>query len=452
MIRRYQSTAGVLTRIVDIVFVGLIWLFSYELRFHYLQFVYPVEIPSFSKYFSLLPLVIAIWLSGLHFLGVYKFEKVLRRSTEVITLTQAHLLLMLVFTSLTYFVTEYRFSRGVILVFGVGYLVVAVGFRIILRKVLRDLNKKGLLTTRVMLVGEGVQLGQIEAQIGRYPEMGLSVVQKVAPKDFGNLVEFAARLKPQLLIISIPQVANSDLNRAIDILKEETINIHLIPDFSEWLALGATVDEINGIPLIQINESPLFGFQVWLKRTMDFVLSLIGILFLLPFFVVIAVLIKVTSRGPVFYAQERVGLDGRTFKMLKFRSMKVDAEKNTGAVWAKENDDRRTAFGVFLRSTSIDELPQLWNVLVGDMSLVGPRPERPVFVDQFKNKIPHYMLRHKVKAGITGWAQVNGWRGDTSLEKRIECDLFYIRNWSLGLDIKILFLTVLRGFIHKNAY
>jgi exopolysaccharide biosynthesis polyprenyl glycosylphosphotransferase len=166
----------------------------------------------------------------------------------------------------------------------------------------------------------------------------------------------------------------------------------------------------------------------------------------------IAIAVKLTSPGPVLYAQERMGLDGRTFKMFKFRSMRIDAEAKSGAVWAQAGDDRRTVMGAFLRSTSIDELPQFWNVFRGDMSLVGPRPERPVFVSQFRGEIPHYMLRHKVKAGITGWAQVNGWRGNTSLDRRIECDLFYIRNWSYALDWKILFLTLWKGFINKNAY
>jgi lipopolysaccharide/colanic/teichoic acid biosynthesis glycosyltransferase len=159
-----------------------------------------------------------------------------------------------------------------------------------------------------------------------------------------------------------------------------------------------------------------------------------------------------TSKGPILFAQERMGLDGRTFQMLKFRSMHVDAERTSGATWATANDTRRTSFGALLRRTSLDELPQLWNVMRGDMSLVGPRPERPVFVNQFRTSIPHYMLRHKVKAGITGWAQVNGWRGDTCLANRLECDLFYIRNWSFTLDLKILTMTIWKGFIHKNAY
>ena len=171
-----------------------------------------------------------------------------------------------------------------------------------------------------------------------------------------------------------------------------------------------------------------------------------------PLLALIALAIKATSPGPIFYAQERMGLDGKTFRMFKFRSMRVDAESATGAVWAQAGDARRTVFGSFLRSTSLDELPQFWNILTGDMSLVGPRPERPVFVSQFRTTIAHYMLRHKVKSGLTGWAQVNGWRGNTSLDARIRCDLDYIREWSLFFDLKIILMTVWKGFVNKNAY
>jgi exopolysaccharide biosynthesis polyprenyl glycosylphosphotransferase len=167
---------------------------------------------------------------------------------------------------------------------------------------------------------------------------------------------------------------------------------------------------------------------------------------------VFGVLIKLTSEGPVLYRQERIGMDGHSFQTLKFRTMRVDAEKETGPVWAKENDPRRTKLGILLRKTSPDELPQLFNVMKGEMSLVGPRPERPIFVEKFKNMIPSYMLRHKIKAGITGWAQVNGWRGNTSIEKRIEYDLYYIQNWSVGFDLKILFMTLWKGFFSKSAY
>src|SRR5262249_48491751 len=188
------------------------------------------------------------------------------------------------------------------------------------------------------------------------------------------------------------------------------------------------------------------------KRAMDIVLSLVGLVLLSPVFLAVAIAVKLTSKGPVFFQQPRCGLNGRTFKMFKFRSMRVNAESQTGAVWAKKDDPRRTPIGKFLRETSLDELPQLINVLLGDMSLVGPRPERPEFISKFTQSIPSYMARHRVKAGITGWAQVNGWRGNTSLRKRIEYDLYYITHWTPWLDFRILFLTIFRGLVPQNAY
>jgi Undecaprenyl-phosphate glucose phosphotransferase len=255
-----------------------------------------------------------------------------------------------------------------------------------------------------------------------------------------------------MVLLGIPAKSRPTLDHLVQGLKDETIDLQIIPDYSNYLALGATTESFGGVPLIVLNSSPLSGYQAWLKRAMDILLSGIGLLVLSPLLASLAILVRATSRGPVLYRQERMGLDGETFDMLKFRSMKIDAEASTGAVWARANDDRRTAFGSFLRSTSLDELPQLWNVFAGEMSLVGPRPERPVFVNKFRHEIPNYMLRHRVKTGITGWAQVNGWRGDTSLEKRIECDIYYIRNWSLWMDVKILFLTVFKGFVNPNAY
>ena len=230
------------------------------------------------------------------------------------------------------------------------------------------------------------------------------------------------------------------------------IEIRVVPDLYQLAALQGGVEEFEGMFLINLQGSPLYGWNRILKRGADIVFSLIAILLTSPLMLVIVAVTKLTSKGPVFYRQARMGLDGREFQMLKFRSMRIDAEKETGPVWAKENDPRRTRFGSFLRRTSLDELPQFFSVLKGDMSIVGPRPERPVFIEEFRRKIPKYMLRHKMKAGITGWAQVNGWRGNTSLEKRIEYDLFYIKNWSLFFDLKIMWLTIWKGLISKNAY
>jgi Undecaprenyl-phosphate glucose phosphotransferase len=229
------------------------------------------------------------------------------------------------------------------------------------------------------------------------------------------------------------------------------VDIHVVPDLLQFIALRARLENLDGVPIISLNDVPLRGFNSVLKRATDVAISAVALAILSPFFAVIALLIKRTSSGPVFYTQERMGLDGKAFNVYKFRSMHEDAEEETGPVWARDDDPRATRIGRLLRKTDADELPQFWNVLRGDMSIVGPRPERPYFVEQFKHRIPQYMLRHKVKAGITGWAQVNGWRGNTSLEKRIEYDLYYIENWSVALDLKIMWLTLVRG-LHRHAF
>jgi len=216
----------------------------------------------------------------------------------------------------------------------------------------------------------------------------------------------------------------------------------VIPDIYRFVSLRGGIEEFDGLPLINLRASPLYGWNSILKRAFDLVGTSLALIPALPLMGVIALVVKISSPGPILYKQERMGLDGESFFMYKFRTMKVGAEDETGPVWASADDPRRTKLGKFLRKTSLDELPQLFNVLKGHMSLVGPRPERPAFIEKFRSAIPRYMLRHKVKAGITGWAQINGWRGDTSLEKRIEHDLFYIENWSLALDLKIIFKTI----------
>jgi Undecaprenyl-phosphate glucose phosphotransferase len=242
------------------------------------------------------------------------------------------------------------------------------------------------------------------------------------------------------------------MEKILENLEEETVDIKVVPDLLKFINLQAGVEELDGLPVVSLTESPLYGWNIVIKRTSDIVLSALAIIVSCPLLILIAIVIKLESSGPIIFRQERAGMDGKGFEMFKFRSMHVDAEKKTGPVWASMEDDRRTGLGTFLRKTSFDELPQLFNVLLGDMSLVGPRPERPVFVADFKKSIPQYMLRLKVKAGLTGWAQVNGWRGNTSLDKRIEYDLYYIKNWSLLFDIKIILLTFWKGFVNPHAY
>jgi exopolysaccharide biosynthesis polyprenyl glycosylphosphotransferase len=236
--------------------------------------------------------------------------------------------------------------------------------------------------------------------------------------------------------------------RILEHVYKECVEVRLVPDVLQYAALKATIEDLDGTPLINLSQVPLEGWTSLVKRTIDLLLSAAAMLLTLPLLPIVALAIWLEDRGPIFYRQERMGLDGRSFQILKLRSMRINAETSTGPIWAVKNDPRRTRVGALLRRTSIDELPQLWNVLKGEMSLVGPRPERPAFVREFKHKVPQYMQRHRVRAGITGWAQVHGWRGNTSIRRRIQYD---IENWSLMLDFKILWMTLRNPRIQQNA-
>ena len=282
---------------------------------------------------------------------------------------------------------------------------------------------------------------------GRRTVRGLPVV--------GALADAPAQIRALRIdevFVALPMRESAAAERLLDGLAEEVVDVRLVADLGATDTLRTTTGELDGLPIVSLRDTPLAGFGAVVKRAEDLVVASIALVSLSWLLGLIALAVKLTSRGPVLFRQERMGLDGRTFQMCKFRSMRVDAEAKTGAVWAQKDDPRRTPIGALLRRTSLDELPQFWNVLRGDMSVVGPRPERPVFIEQFRKTIPGYMLRHKVKSGITGWAQVCGLRGNTSLRKRIQYDLYYIRRWSLGFDVWIMFLTVFRGLVGKHAY
>lgn len=267
--------------------------------------------------------------------------------------------------------------------------------------------------------------------------------------DLGRYVESNAI---DQVWIALPMRDEAQIAVALNQLQHSTVDIKFVPDMFGFHLLNHSIEQLAGLPVINLQQTPLQGSARVLKALEDRLLAALILLMISPLMLTIAIAVKLSSPGPVFYRQERMSWNNRTFQMLKFRSMPVDAETGTGAVWARAGESRATRVGAFLRKTSLDELPQFLNVLLGDMSIVGPRPERPVFVHQFKHEIPSYMKKHMVKAGITGWAQVNGWRGSTDLHKRIECDLFYIENWSLGFDLRIIMATLFKGFVHKNAY
>jgi len=465
MLKRYQHTVGYVFRLVDALVVVGAWLASYWVRFIVAPIAVTKGFPEFTAYAALAPLIALLWMGVLTFMRVYESHRMLSRVHEVKLILHAHGMALLLFIALTYFSEEYKYSRLVMLYFAVIGAVALVAFRLVLRNVLCGLRARGFNLRHVLAVGEGPALESMLVRLEMFPELGLRVAG-VATQDgatrlicgkpvlgsFDDVADLLRSTQADEVLIALPPSQSQQIDRLLDLLKDETLDIRMVPDVHRYVTLGCETEDFDGVPVVRINDAPMSGLGAISKRVTDIALSAVGLLLLAPLLVLIGALVKATSHGSVLYAQERMGLDGRSFSMLKFRSMRSDAESETGAVWARAKDDRRTAFGTFLRKTSLDELPQLWNVLCGDMSLVGPRPERPVFVHRFRKEIPHYMLRHKVRAGITGWAQINGWRGDTSLDRRVECDLFYIRNWSYGLDLKILVLTLWKGFIHKNAY
>lgn len=466
MLKRYHQTIGILNRAVDACVIIAAWLGAYWLRFYLPLIEVTKGFPEFSQYAALTPLIVILWQVVFSSARLYQSQRMLRRTHEAIQVLKAHGFAMLLFIALTYLFAEYRYSRGVMLYFGVFGGLALMILRLSVRNILRSMRRKGYNTRNALIIGEGPAVETLIWKLKRFPEIGILVNGVVVPPDsekkdiqgapvlgvFFEIPTILKSYKPDQILISLPRRHAAELDQILKLLKDETSDIQLVPDIHDYVTLGCAVEDFDGLPIVRLNDSPLDGLGSWVKRMTDFIFVLTGLILISPILVVIAALIKITSKGPIFYGQERCGLDGNSFQMWKFRSMFADAETETGAVWAKKGDVRRTPVGTFLRATSLDELPQLWNVLKGEMSLVGPRPERPVFVQQFRGEIPHYMLRHKVKAGITGWAQVNGWRGDTSLEQRIECDLYYIRNWSYSLDLKILWMTLWKGFVNKNAY
>jgi Undecaprenyl-phosphate glucose phosphotransferase len=467
MIRKHGQLYLTTLFFLDAVAVTLSWLLAYFIRFK-LELIAPSgPIPSENMYlYAMIPVWVVFLLNGRIFGFAYRSsnQSPLDQALGVIKLTSISVLMLM---AMTFFFRELTFSRIMGVYFWVLSTILLFLSHQILRFLVKEMHVRGINLRNVLVIGEG-ELGQkVVEKLEQNPEIGFSVVgylsdspEYIGKEFFGKkvlgvyqeVVRVIRENKVDQIFIALPFRAHDRLEQILTSLGEETVDIKLVPDLLKYIDLHSGVEELDGMPLINLCESPLYGWNIILKRFSDIIFSGLAIIFSSPLMVLIAVILKLESPGPLIYRQERMGLDRDVFWMYKFRSMATEAENQTGPVWAKENDDRRTRVGTFLRRTSLDELPQFFNVFMGQMSLVGPRPERPVFVDEFKKSIPFYMLRLKMKAGLTGWAQVNGWRGNTSLEKRIECDLYYIKNWSLLFDLKILIMTVWKGLINRHAY
>ncbi len=464
MIKKFSGIYTFYLGLTDLCTLLLALVLSYLIRFYFPFFPEPTEIPKLEEYSILLLFSIPAWLISFNVAGAYEPMRGKSLFHESVILLKALGLMSVLLTSFTFFYRDYTFSRLVILLFPFISALIVLSGRIAIRRYLAKLRTKGEFTKNVLIVGTGRLARELAKKFAEHPEMGLICKGFVSEKkdkiaegeevvgaieEIDHLID---TLNIEQLYVATELEEYHSLEETFASLHHHTLDIKIVPDFMKFMRLNPGVDDLDGMPIINLLETPLIGWNLILKRAFDILFSLLFILISSPVMVLIAIAVKLTSKGPVFYCQERMGIDNKKIFMLKFRTMKVDAEEKSGAVWAKENDDRRTPIGAFLRSTSLDELPQFFNVLKGDMSIVGPRPERPVFVEQFKNSIPLYMLRHRMRAGITGWAQVHGLRGNTSLEKRVEFDLYYIEHWSLALDMKIIFMTLYKGFISKHAY
>lgn len=384
---------------------------------------------------------------------------------EVFEVFKSTILGTTLLVALTFFFYE-RYSRVTILLFTAYAFVLVSAVRLSFRAIFNELRRRGFNEKRILVVGAG-DLGQrVVETIEEHRELGFTVMglltrrpEKVGTSIKGKPVlgmmlelgEVLDREQVDQVILALPLEDQPILKELMEQLALRTVDVKLVPDLFNYVTLRGGLEEFGGLPIISLQGAPLEGWNLIAKRAFDVAMSSLLIVLTGPIMLALALVVKLSSRGPIFFKQERMGMDGHLFSMLKFRTMRTDAEAQ-GAQFATADDPRRTAIGSFLRKYSLDELPQFFNVLVGDMSLVGPRPERPVFIEEFKKQIPRYHLRHMVKSGVTGWAQINGLRGNTSIKDRIDYDLYYIEHWSLLFDLKILLRTAFGGFLSKNAY
>ncbi|MBP9837184.1 MAG: undecaprenyl-phosphate glucose phosphotransferase [Proteobacteria bacterium] len=491
MLKKHYQIFESLFAASDLVVISLAWIVSYYFRFSSGLFPIDKGVPPFSDYLKMIVFVWAIWAFVFRLFNLYRPMRGASRLREIWLLVKANAFSVIFLLAATYLFWEKSvpYSRLVFLIFWAVGTVSTVISRTLIRALLRNMRKRGYNLRYAIIVGAGDLSQKVMSSMLEHPEYGIELIgcltsdedygkirKKIAQNPFlmtyktrqnqddfalvndlrivgtySDLPKFLESGKIDQVIIAMPLSDHEKLEEVINTIGDSMVDVRIVPDVHQFIKLGSQIEDFDGLPVVSLASTPLTGVNILTKRVVDFLLSVILIIVFSPLMLFLAALVKLTSRGPIFFTQERVGLDGNTFNIYKFRTMRVGAERK-GAKFAVKDDPRTTVIGKYLRRFSLDELPQLFNVLRGDMSLVGPRPERPVFISEFRSRVPLYMLRHKVQAGMTGWAQVNGWRGNTSIERRIEHDLYYIEHWSLSLDLKILGLTLVNGFLNRNAY
>lgn len=423
---------------------------------------------SWVNYLFYLVGIIPIYLVIYHAFDFYSSKRGNSFGNEIVNIIEANIMGCLILFGIFFIIKLNYISRMVIIQFTITNTLLVILERYISRTILKYIRARGFNLKHMLIIGAGDLGHKFLKKIEKHREYGFSVMgfldddeAKIGAKigktsvigKIDTLDNFLLPYHIEEVVVALPLSAYQKLSSIIKVCEKHGVRVSIIPDYYSYIPAKPKVGEIDGIPLIYIRDVPLDTYlNQLIKRIFDIFLSIIFIIISSPIMIIIALGVKFTSRGPILFKQKRLGLNRKPFYLYKFRSMRVSSEETAATTWTTADDRRRTWFGELIRKTSMDELPQFFNVLKGDMSLVGPRPERPFFVNKFKDEIPKYMVKHQIKPGITGWAQVNGWRGDTSIEERIKCDIYYMENWSLTLDLKIVLMTIFKGLINKNAY
>lgn len=468
MIKDNQKVFNRLLVVVDAAITAISFILSYYIKFYILEDGPGLGVLPIDDYYVLLIFIIPVYLYLYYKCNVYEPKRTAHNRYEIFSIIQANTIgLASLIIAIYIVIREINYSRSVMAIFYVLNIFLISCSRVVLRKVLKTMRRKGYNLKHILLVGYSRAAEEYINRILDNPQWGYvvcGILDDHIPRgtlyrgvkvlgSTGNLEIILPENKLDEIAITLSLKDYDYLENIVDICEKSGVHTKFIPDYNSLIPTKPYTEDLMGLPVINIRHVPLTNTGNMLtKRVIDIIGSLFGIIITSPIMLVIAVLVKLTSKGPIIFKQERVGLHNKPFYMYKFRSMEIQEAKEEKKAWTVKNDPRVTGIGKFLRRTSLDELPQLFNILKGDMSLVGPRPERPHFVEKFKEEIPRYMVKHQVRPGLTGWAQVNGLRGDTSILKRIEYDIYYIENWTLGLDIKIIFMTFFTGFINKNAY
>lgn len=468
MIKDNQKVFNRLMVVADAVITASSFMSAYYFKFYILNNGPGIGVLPASDYFALLGFIVPVYVLMYYACSVYAPKRTVRRRFEIYGIIKANTIGILTLIIILYMVVrEINYSRSVMVIFYGFNVFLTSCFRLALRKGLRTIRSRGYNLKHILLVGYSRAAEEYIDRLKDNPQWGYEaygILDNSIPAGtsykgvqvLGSLTNLETILPENRLdeiAITLPLRDYDCLGEIVSTCEKSGVHTKFIPDYNSLLPSKPYTEDLMGLPVINIRYVPLTNTgNIIIKRIMDIIGSLAGILITSPVMLASALLVKLTSPGPVIFRQERVGLHNRPFYMYKFRSMEQQAPGEEKKAWTVRDDPRVTPVGRFLRRTSLDELPQLFNILKGDMSLVGPRPERPLFVEKFREEIPRYMVKHQVRPGLTGWAQVNGLRGDTSIRKRIEHDIYYIENWTFGFDIKIILLTFFTGFINKNAY